>query len=409
MCVAGLFGDYVSGCSACEGDEYCPENSLQPGTCPEGYECTTSEKTPRAGTWVNGTFELCPVGYFCEDWSDEPLECGVGMFCAVGSLAPEPCAEGKWCPNATTLEPLTCPAGSYCVAGSSVPLPCPASLYCPAGSAVGVFCDPGYFCPQGSAVQVECTAGYVCEVGTGTMTACPENFFCPPMCTQPVSCPAGSYCSEGMAAFPTQCGAGYYGQSPWCVQCPELMESANMATTCVCKAGLFFVFDNASNTDTSVLEDGQCLNTSLFCPPNFYCARDGVKRPCPPGSHSAAGMANLTGCVCDNGGVIMENECVNGTAAPADAPSAGGVSIAVVAGGVVAGVVVLGGGVAVAINAGWFGTTAAAKAPGVMVSGAVAPKLSLYGVEDTSTNTRFYLGIPAFLQEIRVDLQRKTV
>jgi hypothetical protein len=118
-------------------------------------------------------------------------------------------------------------------------------------------------------------------------------------------------------------------------------------------------------------------------------------------------MANLTGCVCDNGGVIMENECVNGTAAPADAPSAGGVSIAVVVGVAVAVVVGLGGGVAAAINAGWFGTTA--KAPGALVSSAVVPKLSLYGVEDTSTNTRFYIGIPAFLQEIRVDLQRKTV
>ena len=426
VCVAGTYGNYSSGCVECVGAEYCPRNSLVPTECPEGYSCTPDLATPLAGNWVNGTFELCPTGFFCGDWNSTPAECGVGMFCGMGSLSPEPCPAGLWCPDATTLEPVECPAGSYCEAGSSAPLPCPASMYCVNGSAAGVPCDPGYFCPVGSSNQTECLAGFMCEMGTGNMTVCPENFFCPAMTSHPVICPIGSYCGGGMQAFPTQCAAGYYGVSPWCVRCPILMESADMATTCVCKTGLFFVFDNASHTGNRVLENGRCVNTSLFCPRNSYCGRDGGVLPCPAGSSSSGGAANITGCVCNNGGVIFGSECVNGTAAPSAAAAA--VSVAVIAGGATAGAAVVGVAFWGASAAGLFGggsTVAAAAIPAATnviptaassviptavhgVGGVGGPALrSMFDV--TATHVPVMLGVPAFLQEIRVDLQRKTV
>jgi len=431
VCVAGAYGNYSIGCVECNGTEFCPQDSAAPIDCPEGYSCTPSVATALAGNWVNGTFELCPTGFFCSSWNSTPAECGEGFFCGMGSLAPEPCPASMWCPNASTNEPYVCPAGSYCELGSASPAICPASKFCPNGSAVPVACDAGYFCPIGSANQTECLAGFVCEMGTGNMTVCEENYFCPAMTSLPISCPVGSYCDRGMQAFPTQCAAGYYGSSPGCKECPDLMESVDQATTCVCKDGLFFEFDNASNAG-SVLENGQCRNTSIFCPPNAFCRRDGMVTPCPPGSRSAGGVSSIFGCVCDNGGVILGSECVNGTAAPAAAAAA--VSVAVIAGAAAGGVAVLGaaaawgasaaglfggGSAAVAATSAVVPAAAAAALPGVVPTvagsmpgaGAVgsAPGGMRSMFDMTTRRVPVMLGVPAFLQEIRVDLQRKTV
>ena len=417
VCVPGLYGNLSVGCFECIGMEYCPVNSMVPIECPEGYGCSTSLATPMAGNWVNGTFERCPEGYFCSNSSSAPSECGVGMLCEIGSLEPIPCPGGKWCPGNTTSVPLECPAGSYCRVGSSEPLTCPVAKYCPNGSAAGIICDPGYVCPPGSVNQTACAAGFVCEMGTGNMTICPANFFCPAMSTHPISCPNGSYCSEGTLAFPTQCAAGFYGASPWCEPCLDLMESSDKATTCVCKQGLFFVFDNVSGTGNSVLENGRCLNTSVFCPRNSYCRRDGVSLPCPVGSKSNGGISDIANCVCNNGGVVIGGQCVNGTAAPSVAAA---LPVVVIAGAAAGGVVAMGGaGLFVAWYAGLIGGGSSAMAAGggaaataVGGGGAAAVVPGVVGVEyDSVLVSRQYsfIGVPAFLQEIRIDLHRKTV
>ena len=205
------------------------------------------------------------------------------------------------------------------------------------------------------------------------------------------------------------------------------MESADKATTCVCKNGLFFEFFNSSEY-SSVLENGLCRNTSIFCPPNSFCRRDGTVMSCPPGSRSAGGVSSIFGCVCDNGGVILGSECVNGTAAPA----AAAVSVAVIAGAAAGGVVVLGaaaawgasaaglfsgGSAAVAATSTVVPAAAAAALPGVVpavvnmpgagVAGGAPGMRSMFDM--TTRRVPVMLGVPAFLQEIRVDLQRKTV
>jgi hypothetical protein len=71
---------------------------------------------------------------------------------------------------------ISCPANSYCPAGSNGPKSCPTNTESPAGSdaiddcvaAAGYFGEPGK-----SAVQ--CGAGYYCPEGAEEQTPCPAN------------------------------------------------------------------------------------------------------------------------------------------------------------------------------------------------------------------------------------------
>ena len=410
VCVAGMYGNYSVGCATCVGSEYCPPDSAAPIVCPEGYVCTTSVATPIPGQWVNGTFEMCPVGFFCSNWGEPPRECGVGMFCEIGAPSPSLCPAGSWCPDSSTPAPLECPAGSFCVPGSSAPAACPVSMYCLAGSSEGVVCDPGYVCPAGSVDQVACAAGEYCEYGSGNSTRCPVDHFCPAFSTMPVECPVGASCPAGSSDFPVQCASGFFGVSPWCERCPWTMESGVGASTCICSRGYFFVFNNESDVNNTVLVDGTCLNTSVFCPQNFFCPRDGVRRRCPADSLSPVGTTSITGCKCNAGGVIFNGSCVNGTVADVSAPAALLSTPAIIGIAAVGGLVVVGGASTLvsSVAAGGVKSVGSVMIKSIFnVLGAEMPEMEMYA--EPIPADRLFHHLPEFLRGVRVDHPRKTV
>lgn len=87
----------------------------------------------------------CDPGYYCPHIYPNislsyPSFCFPTMDCAEtrmksqfcepqGYFEPQLCLPGYYCPNFTMM--LPCPAGTYCIRGTSAPAPCPALSYCP--------------------------------------------------------------------------------------------------------------------------------------------------------------------------------------------------------------------------------------------------------------------------------------
>ena len=92
---------------------------------------------------VDATY--CPCGSYCPDPAKTykaPKKCPVRNFCPKGghnqTTEPHLCPAGRVCPHKGLCEPLGCPSGYYCVAGSSQGTICPANFYCPANSSAPV-------------------------------------------------------------------------------------------------------------------------------------------------------------------------------------------------------------------------------------------------------------------------------
>lgn len=138
-------------------------------------------------------------------------------------------------------QPIPCPAGSYCHAGTaardelmknfSTAQPCFESMYCPEGSASprgAGECAPGFYCPFGT--RLTCPAGSYCpvsgllaplgcppgtfngQIGQERCTPCPVGFLCPGFHRiMPALCPAGFVCSKtGLSSPNLLCPSGLY-------------------------------------------------------------------------------------------------------------------------------------------------------------------------------------------------------
>lgn len=97
------------------------------------------------------------------------------------------CPAGTYTGTAQQSSCTTCPAGKYCVIGTSTPQDCPAGYYCPAGTKHA----NEYPCPKGKYNKLTgktqesecltCPAGSVCEFsGTAdeTATVCAAGYYC---------------------------------------------------------------------------------------------------------------------------------------------------------------------------------------------------------------------------------------
>lgn len=97
------------------------------GVCAPGFYCPRMDVNNSA-TWpqVCAPTAECQLARLANTWC-EPQ----------GRYEPQICPPGKFCPTYNTT--FTCPAGSWCVRGSTAPRPCGVMTICPAGTIVGQY------------------------------------------------------------------------------------------------------------------------------------------------------------------------------------------------------------------------------------------------------------------------------
>jgi hypothetical protein len=174
-------------------------------------QCEAGTYNPDEGAGSDSNCRFCPAGMSCADAGTvEPAECGAGHYCPRGTVKPDqyPCPQGTYTEktNLTVAERCEpCSVGKACDFGEAVEASiatCKPGHYCPVGTALSreTPCDAGTFSTAtGLAEQSQCTdcpAGAYCVKGSSTPTGvCPKGFYCPVKTREPFAfqCPAGSY------------------------------------------------------------------------------------------------------------------------------------------------------------------------------------------------------------------------
>ena len=168
-CPPGYFcPEGSSGPNQCMEGFYCPVKSAGPTKCPDGASCPLGSSSPveceigyYCPTGTGGSAFLCPVGSYCPAGVSQPILCPSGTadanpevrgsyddtceLCAPGTAGADPtraeclpCEAGHVCsgPGTNTTTPVeekdlgyVCPAGHYCVEGSSIETPCPLGTF----------------------------------------------------------------------------------------------------------------------------------------------------------------------------------------------------------------------------------------------------------------------------------------
>ena len=306
------------GSGPCPSGNYCPSGLLVP--CPPRTYCpnvaNTEPKPCLPGSYNDeygqSTCKQCPLGTVCPGFTRLlPVLCPAGYVCdSIGLPLPiNLCPAGHYCFNNTvTSDPLApldvvsllrnFPTSLAPLVNTSTlrPLPCSPGTYCLQGVGNSTTASGLYFNPQ------PCTAGSFCEWGTGTGTAtssgtsvaapmlpCPVGSYCPLGTYIPIPVPRGSFAAGTGNAQYALCLPGTY--SPYngfgsCLSCPAGYEcpNAGMYTPIICAAGSY-----RSRRDSI---------TCLPCPSGSWSPYRGLTDgalciPCNPGLVcSVVGMTN---------------------------------------------------------------------------------------------------------------------
>ncbi|EDV28435.1 uncharacterized protein TRIADDRAFT_51343 [Trichoplax adhaerens] len=215
-CPIGRFGNTtgntaITDCHLCSHGHYCatPGLTKPSGSCNPGYYCPPSQTSPSPSSYI------CPAGSYCISGSTEPVNCPSGYYQdEIGQGSCKVCWEGYFCDNSHVIGKFvygnsSCPAGHYCPNGTkfAVQYPCPVGTYSDKENLIEVSqcqpCPAGYYCPVPGATNytLKCSGGYFCKSGAKTAT--------PTQGSDADVCPAGFYCPEG-AMQPKQCPLGTY-------------------------------------------------------------------------------------------------------------------------------------------------------------------------------------------------------
>ena len=296
----------MSECQQCSEGSYCNAEGLSApvGLCPGGYYCPLGTADPytypcpagfyRSGS-AAGSFQdctTCKSGHYCDKEGLEiPIECPAGHFCVEGTTEPSRCPLGTY-GNSTKVRKSTectpCPGGQYCDGiGRTEPAGlCDAGFYCreaaytsaPPDGITGGVCPAGGFCPAGSAVGSACPAGYYSpSPGAKYATDC-------------VPCDPGYFCAGSSSATATQpCAAGYYctGGSPNATQ--HETQKGHYS-----KEGFFKQEPCQRGTYQPSPRSSECL----VCPQGYYCNDTGAEDNiiCPRGNYCPTGSEIPTPC-----------------------------------------------------------------------------------------------------------------
>jgi hypothetical protein len=343
-CPAGTYGNgtgsinAATGCVPCTAGFYCLAGSAYPtAQCPRGFYCPTSTPTASsypctAGNYVNSLGSIaisacspCPSTFYCPQGTGDysPNICPPGYYCPQGTTSSTlyPCPAGLYSGQVglnSSSQCQSCPAGSYCVAGTSNPTNCPPGTYNPSpGSGSNIAC-------------LACPAGYACP-NYGMFSyqnfSCIEGHFCPLQTSNNManSCPAGTYtnsryltrsydceiCFEGFACYAgtggNQLQAVPCAQGHYCPGVPFPGSALNFTryyygtyagqftttpTQFPCPAGKY-------TNSTSLTASSECT----ICPPGSYCTigSSAVTGACAQGYYCPAGSGLATQYACPAG------------------------------------------------------------------------------------------------------------
>lgn len=145
-CSAGRYSSVTGAteCTACPAGYYCENNSTEPTPCPEGMTSSPSSRSVRYCRDIRPVEGDCPAGTFKND-IEECEQCSTGHYCPGGSTERTPCPKGTYSSYSNAWKEefcrecyagyygdeeglascKSCPAGSYCEAGSVEPTSCP--------------------------------------------------------------------------------------------------------------------------------------------------------------------------------------------------------------------------------------------------------------------------------------------
>ena len=304
--------------SECTPGKYCATTDLAAvtGDCSAGFYCLLSATTATPSSTAQGGGS-CPAGTYCEAGSIRPTLCQPGTFSntisATLSTDCQSCTGGRYCDRPQ----LTAPAGDcaerfYCPSGaaSKYQTPCPAGSKCTAGVDTHSPCSaqspPGYHPRSHSNFCIDCPAGYTCTDTAKTI------------CDYSGSTAANKYC---LANVPTDCPAGKIIDFPGagalsdCINCPPGNFCDGGSTKIqVCTGGNLCEGGASANSGTGPCPAGSyCANgkRSLLCTAGRYCENTGNSstQPCPAGFECPEGTAVGTTNACPAGAY-----CPQGTA-----------------------------------------------------------------------------------------------
>ncbi len=218
---------------------------------------------------------ICPAGYYCPKTvpaTVEPIMCPNGTFCEAGSGATSPCPSGTYGAAAglqSAADCTPCAPGTACPAGSAAPQPCASGSYQPANSSASCLqCPPGtYQDKEGNIFCSTCPPGRVCPAGTSSPEPCDERTYNPlegaTNDTFCLVCPPAYYCPSG-CSDPAPCSSDFYDAGGGlasideCTECLRPSASAAASTSCgICREGYW--------RDFNVVQDGYATPTEL-CP-----------------------------------------------------------------------------------------------------------------------------------------------
>ena len=129
---------------------YCQSPGLTEvtGNCSAGYYCPSGQSVPQPLAYI------CPVGDYCPEGSPQPLFCPRGTYNFLeGMDSCEVCLARYYCDpteasadnTSGIYDPVPCPAGHYCPAGTETKyeFPCPSGTY----DDIGELATACKFCP----------------------------------------------------------------------------------------------------------------------------------------------------------------------------------------------------------------------------------------------------------------------
>ena len=219
-----------------------------PFACPPGTFGSSVSVAAQTGPSCSG---ICPAGYFCVAGTTEPEPCPTGYYCKRGSPAPTPCVPGTYSDVAMLTGEQgcrACPEGHYCGSGTSAPIACPVATYNELPRQTNLTacqqCPEHSLTDAGGAVSASlctCRNNFVKGVAEDTGAAT-------------CKCPAGyGFDSAAGGASCKECELGFF-KDEWdnyaCQPChqPGVIESGHATTDaeaatsssqCICEAGYY--------------------------------------------------------------------------------------------------------------------------------------------------------------------------
>ncbi|GKT35455.1 uncharacterized protein PTSG_02037, partial [Aduncisulcus paluster] len=328
-CHNGFYQDSEgqSSCLTCPAGYYCPSDAtngiISPTPCDEGYYCQSGSASMQecpVGTYGKTAYLTaesecsdCLAGKYCPNthmtFTDvDALDCRAGYMCVTG------CSNDTCSTGIATKEGGSCPAGSYCIAGSSAGTPCPMGTYNPLTGSVDsnacISCQEGYYCPiTGMIIDTDfiCPAGYVCNSRCTTANpvdgnSCAASGTCTTeegsICPVGYACPEGTTMS-GLQAFKCS-GDSLYSPSTGlssCLDCPSGYYCAYDSKT-ICEVGNYCQLGVKTQCSPGTYANNTGTRECLPCPAGYYCPGYEVSNPtdCPVGNYCIQGSDSPTVC-----------------------------------------------------------------------------------------------------------------